>query len=754
MPLLDLSQAITADQTQIHHQLTAQNFAAAIVRCQELLATGDDPGIPWLYGLATLLNGDEEEAQAIWMMAMLDGDESAVASWTQDLVRCLEKQADLQAQHHHGDHAWLIRQHIHAIDPEHGNNRLHLFQLALSRPSFSLDCFAQWQVIELLNANGPSENPSQNPSQNFDPDADFLLKILDQYLDVALADAITTTFVKAIRPYVAPADFIRLVVPGAARLGHLRYLARLALELFDLCRDLEPNNIWVLTQMAEIALFESSYEDAIGFAEAVLAADPALEVQAIGSYYLFKSHLNIGANSTKITNVAHRHRQNLQNLLDAHQPISYFFAKILFLSTHSYSYWDDNPAVYRVLQNQVLELCQQAFQGFWQERLGLQEHAGSIATAHPPHTKLRIGYICSCFYNHSVGWLARSLLKHHDPEQFDIYVYAINTPDRAHHVRDFYAQVTSNYRDYTGDTDSILQLIRQDEIDILVDLDSITRDGTCTLMALKPAPIQVTWLGWDAIGMSAIDYYIADPYVLSEQAQDYYTEKLWRLPESYIGLDGFEVGVPTLRRSDLGIPDDAVVFLNPQRGSKLHPETTKLQLQIVKQTPNSYFLVKGNQGQNAVQTLFESLAGEVGLPLDRLRFLPYAPSEEVHRANLMVADVVLDTFPFNGATTTLETLWMERPLVTLVGQQFAARNSYTMMMNAGITEGISWTAEEYVAWGVRLGTEPELRQQIAQKLRQAKQSAPLWNGKAFAQQMEAAYTAMYQKYLDQRVTPM
>jgi predicted O-linked N-acetylglucosamine transferase (SPINDLY family) len=477
-----------------------------------------------------------------------------------------------------------------------------------------------------------------------------------------------------------------------------------------------------------------------------------LAVQAIGSYYLFKAYLNIGSNQAALRATADIHRQNLQNLITANQPLSYSAAKSLFLSTHLYSYWDDNPAIDRVLQNQILELCQQAFQDFWQENSGNPEHRA--APTHQPHTKLRIGYICSCFYNHSVGWLARSLLKHHDTDNFDIYVYAINTPARSHHVRDFYANITPNYRDHTGDSDSVFPLVRQDEIDILIDLDSVTRDTTCTLMALKPAPIQVTWLGWDAIGMSAIDYYIADPYVLPDQAQDYYTEKLWRLPESYIGLDGFEVGVPTLRRSDLGIPDDAVVFLNPQRGFKLHPATTKLQLQIVKQTPNSYFLVKGNQGQNAVQTLFESLAGEVGLPLDRLRFLPYAPSEEVHRANLMVADVVLDTFPFNGATTTLEALWMERPIVTLVGQQFAARNSYTMMMNAGITEGISWSAEEYVAWGVRLGTEPALRQQIAGKLRQAKQSAPLWNGQAFARQMEAAYTAMYQKYLDQRVTPI
>ncbi len=740
MMMLNVPQAISDEQRKIQHLLITQDFSQSIAFCQALLATGDDRSVVWLYGLATLLDGDEEEAQAIWMMAMLDGDESSTAIWTTDLSRVLDNHADAQETAGYSDQAALIRQHLHAIDPRHCPNVLRLCQLEILQQRLSLERFAELNLIELLNT------PEQQAS--FQTESDRLCALLAQYLDVAFADEITAEFVKAVRPYLAVDDFIQIVGPAAAtKIGHLRHFANLAIALLDLCLDLEPQNIYILTRMAEMTLLGTFYKNTVKCAQTILDSDPDPEVQAIGSYYLFKAYLNIGSNQMDIAKTAHIHRQNLQNLVAAKQPLSYSAAKSLFLSTHLYSYWEDNPTVYRVLQNQILELCQQAFQDFWQE-------SWAAIAPHPPHAKLRIGYLCSCFYNHSVGWLARSLIKHHDPAEFDIYIYAINTPDRAHHVRDFYAHATPNYRNHTGDSDSVFELVRQDEIDILVDLDSVTRDTSCTLMALKPAPIQVTWLGWDAIGMSAIDYYIADPYVLPDHAQDYYTEKLWRLPQSYIGLDGFEVGVPTLRRSDLGIPEDAVVFLNPQRGFKLHPETTKLQLQIVKQTPNSYFLVKGNQGQNAVQTLFESLTVEVGLPLDRLRFLPYAPSEEVHRANLMVADVVLDTFPFNGATTTLETLWMERPLVTLVGQQFAARNSYTMMMNAGITEGISWTPEEYVAWGIRLGTEPELRQQIAGKLRQAKQSAPLWNGKAFAQQMEAAYTAMYQKYLDQRVTPI
>jgi len=114
---------------------------------------------------------------------------------------------------------------------------------------------------------------------------------------------------------------------------------------------------------------------------------------------------------------------------------------------------------------------------------------------------------------------------------------------------------------------------------------------------------------------------------------------------------------------------------------------------------------------------------------------------------MAIADVVLDTYPYNGATTTMETLWMGIPMVTRVGQQFVARNSYTMMMNVGVTEGIAWSAEEYVDWGIRLGTDPDLRQEVSWKLRESRKTSPLWNGRQFAKEMEKAYTEMWDLYL-------
>jgi predicted O-linked N-acetylglucosamine transferase (SPINDLY family) len=171
-------------------------------------------------------------------------------------------------------------------------------------------------------------------------------------------------------------------------------------------------------------------------------------------------------------------------------------------------------------------------------------------------------------------------------------------------------------------------------------------------------------------------------------------------------------------------------------------------MQILQAVPNSYFILKGLADQEALKNFFIQIATSEGVEEKRLRFLPLVASEAEHRANLGIADVVLDTYPYNGATTTMETLWMGIPIVTRVGEQFSSRNSYTMMINAGITEGIAWTDEEYVEWGIRLGKNPNLRQQIAWTLRQSRQTAPLWNGNLFAREMEKAYEQMWQKYLD------
>jgi predicted O-linked N-acetylglucosamine transferase (SPINDLY family) len=365
--------------------------------------------------------------------------------------------------------------------------------------------------------------------------------------------------------------------------------------------------------------------------------------------------------------------------------------------------------------------------------------------------KLKIGYIAHTLRSHPVGWLSRWLFQYLDRNKFELYIYLFIQKQNDPFFHEWFAQRVDRAVLFVEDSLAAAKRIRDDKIDILIDLDSITLDHTLAVMSLKPAPIQATWLGWDASGLPTIDYFLADPYVLPSEAEQHYHEKILRLPQTYIAVNGFEIDVPTIKRSDLGICSDSVVYYSSQSGIKCNPETIQLQLQIIKEIPNSYFLIKGLADKQLIQEMFLDLATEMNITADRLKFLPIVSTEMIHRANLGIADVVLDTFPYNGATTTLETLWMGIPLVTRVGTQFASRSSYSFLMNLGVSEGIAWSAEEYVEWGIRFGQDMQLRLDVTWKLRQSRKSSPLWNTKQFTRDMEQTYRSMWRNYSGLRI---
>jgi predicted O-linked N-acetylglucosamine transferase (SPINDLY family) len=469
----------------------------------------------------------------------------------------------------------------------------------------------------------------------------------------------------------------------------------------------------------------------------------------MGSYLILKALLGSGGRWQEVWQALALHETLLRLLLEeANLILSPSVATLLQSSTFFFPYLRDQPARNRYWHNQIAQLCQACHQSQAPNFSEQHQQRHAIAKSANASRKLRVGYISHCLKQHSVGWLSRWLFQYHQQQDFEWSLYLISHETDPFSAQWFASRVNMVRTYEMPDPVVVAQDIFDDQIDILVDLDSLTVDRTMSTLALKPAPIQVTWLGWDASGLPAIDYFIADPYVLPDNAQDYYQESIWRLPQTYVAVDGFEVSVPTLRRDQLDIPTDAIIYLTAQRGYKRHPDTVRLQLQILKDVPNSYLLVKGIADDAAIQDFFNQLADDVGVDPGRLRFLERDPSEPVHRANLQIADVVLDTYPYNGATTTLETLWMGIPLVTRVGEQFSARNSYTFMINAGITEGIAWTDEEYVEWGVRLGKDEALRQLIHWKLKASRQTSPLWNAKQFTHNMEQAYQQMWAKYCE------
>ena len=729
-------------QPQAYSYLLQKDYSNAIDIYEQAIAAQSEVITNYFYlGLLQLLQGQESEAQFTWMAGI--GDETSIEQidiWTDELVEILYAEVQRQKANTGYATAWLICQHIHEIAPNNLDNSLTLVWLLIQLQTLDQDNTIFIELIENLNREGIAEHRKKF-------NRDLLWELLTNLAKYPPYSRLIE-FIEVCLPFIEnPNIFIDNLINLANEFSDFKQRNDLAIQLLELCLRLSPEHLEVLEYLAKIYFIIGNYSKGLAIADFAyqLAKSPVDKVLTHG--LLTRGLLDKGSHWQE-TLLSFADQEFLLASLIAENPVGLTQSVInrLYPANYFANYIRDQPTLTRSFQNQIAQLCQTNTQVDLTERMQKFRQRDRHSSQ-----KLKIGYISRCMAIHSVGWLARWLIQYHDRSQFQIYGYFQSYRQYPDALQSWYeSQMDQVYRigiDGSEDSADIANKIYQDQIDILIDLDSITFYVTCGVMAHKPAPIQVTWLGWDASGIPTIDYFIADPYVLPDTAQDYYAERIWRLPQTYIAVDGFEVGVPNLRRDQLAIPNDAVVYLSAQPGLKRHIDTVHLQMQIIKSVPNSYFLIKGLGDQKAIKDLFTQAAIAEGVDPERLRFLPRTLDELTHRANLDIADVVLDTYPYNGATTTLETLWMCIPLVTRVGEQFSARNSYTMMVNAGISEGIAWSDREYVEWGIRLGQDASLREDIAIRLKASRQTSPLWNGEKFARDMENAYQQMWQLYM-------
>jgi predicted O-linked N-acetylglucosamine transferase (SPINDLY family) len=698
----------------------------------------------WYYGLCQLLTGQEAEAQITWMMTLAEAPPRQIGAWSQLLGDILEAEAEQQAMAESWQMAWAIRQYIHELIPTDVHNLLRLVCLSAKLKLFDGDYLETLELTEHLKTEGCN-----------DLDLSLLLQATEDALmtcfeDSRIRDFADTVFEQIDDPSKIVETFVPKILEMSNKGGHPHI--EVQLYLAETCYKHDANNLGLVRVLARTYELFGRYTDAVEMARKTLPLCRSVDETMICIGFL-AIRLRTGSCWQEVNDLLEQQKHLLPELIQqyspsAEQPIEPNL--LTFCSFYTY-YLADEPAIHRRMQNQLAKIVQTEIE-FHEKPTIAACRERSLAHISTSDKKLRIGYLARYMRKHSVGWLARWLMRHHDRDRFDIHTYHIHMDTISSFTDDWFIKPVTRSTVFDGGKweEIATRISEEGEIDILVDLDSITYSDTCAVMAMKPAPIQVSWLGYDAPGLPAIDYFLADPYVLPESAQDYYTEKIWRLPTTYLAVDGFEIGVPTLRRDSLGIPMDAVIYLSSQDGRKRHPDMMRLQMKILREVPHSHLLIKGLGDEASIQDSFRQIAEEEGVGSDRLHFLDRDDSEETHRGNLGIADVVLDTYPYNGATTTLETLWVGVPLVTRVGQQWAARNSYAFMTNVGITEGIAWTDEEYVEWGVRLGKDSALRQQIRSRLLQSRQTAPLWNTKQFAREMEKAYEQMWQIYLQQR----
>ncbi|MCE2669155.1 MAG: O-linked N-acetylglucosamine transferase, SPINDLY family protein [Microcystis sp.] len=678
----------------------------------------------WYLGLAYLLEAREEEAQTTWLFVLSQGDEQEVMLWTVDLVNILDGEARRQLELGNLETSWLIRGHIREISPDNIDNLLRFILLAIDLNYFDKEQLKAWLFVDVLKTN------------NFQSlDLGLLVEVLEKFLDSQIPE--TVPYLEAIfQSHCQRQTFIKVVeakVPSLARNNK-----PLAIDIINTCLAVEPEQIYLLAELYQCYFDNRDFAAAIQVANQLKTSCQGLPSQAVADFIALYVKLFSG-NWVDIKADIEEYAESLQKSI-ANQECPRLLDKPYITILSPLVYLEDNPRKNRYISNCIGQL--------FQEYVRNNSNCNYLQKSTIKDSKkvLKIGYIAHTLYNHSIGLIARWLMKYHDYNEFHVSLYLVSQKEDIITEIFFKNQVNACYN-LAIKPRLIAEKISQDNIDILVDLDSITNNATCQVMALKPAPIQVTWLGFDASGIPAIDYYLADNYVLPADAQEYYREKIWRLPNSYICVDGVEVASPSLRRDDLGIPEDAINYLTVQTGVKRNPETIRLQLQVLKAVPNSYLSIQGLSDAKSVEKLFFKIAEEEGINYERLKILPLYPTG-IYRANLRIADVVLDTYPFTGGMTTLDVLWMGIPLVTKVGQQWSSRNSYTLMVNAGISEGIAWSDEEYIDWGIKLGKDEQLRRKVIAKLDESRQNSPIWNARQFTKNVENAYRQMWQIYCE------
>jgi predicted O-linked N-acetylglucosamine transferase (SPINDLY family) len=360
-----------------------------------------------------------------------------------------------------------------------------------------------------------------------------------------------------------------------------------------------------------------------------------------------------------------------------------------------------------------------------------------------PERPLRIGYLSSDFYNHATAAFIQPLLAHHDRERFTLFCYSAGT--RRDHVTDRFRSLCHAWRDLAGASDEQANaILRADHLDILIDLSGHTA-GRMTLLAHKPAPVQISYLGYpDTTGMSAVDYRLSDELTDPPGQDQFYTETLIRLPR---GFCCFAPPTPAPEVNELPALDRPSITFGSLHGlSKLSPGVLDLWSDVLCAIPSARLLI-------ARDTLAPP-AGRRLLDEFRRRGIETCRIELRHhfnRGHLSVyhdIDVALDTFPWSGHTTACEGLWMGVPIVTLRGRTFAGRMVAGVLARVGLEDLIAEDPQQFIQIARDLAGDFDRLGALRRTLRERMTASPLCDAPAFTRDLEAAYRKLWQHHAD------
>jgi predicted O-linked N-acetylglucosamine transferase (SPINDLY family) len=353
--------------------------------------------------------------------------------------------------------------------------------------------------------------------------------------------------------------------------------------------------------------------------------------------------------------------------------------------------------------------------------------------------KIRVGYLSNdLFEQHATMKLMGRVLELHDRDRFEITLYCHSRASNLEHNtfdRSLWGRVVE-----VGDLSdaAMAERMRADGIDILVDLKGPTFETRYHVLNNGPAPIQISWLGFHGSATNTdVDYVIGDRFVLPDSSRPHYHEKFIRLPDTYQPNDPFHRPTPGfVDRGEFGLPDDKFVFASFNASRKITPETVDVWCNVLRRAPNSvlWMMAVSKQTEANLREYFKSR----GIPAKRLVFCGHADYRS-HIDRQQAADLALDTWPYNGHTTTSEQLWGGLPVLTLKGTNFASRVTESLLNAIGLPELVADDAQGYEDMAVALYENPERIADFKQTIDDNKMIKPLFDAERFCRHLETAY---------------
>jgi predicted O-linked N-acetylglucosamine transferase (SPINDLY family) len=373
---------------------------------------------------------------------------------------------------------------------------------------------------------------------------------------------------------------------------------------------------------------------------------------------------------------------------------------------------------------------------------------GRARTSHTnspdPDRRIRIGYISPDFNMHPVAYFFEPLLEGHDREVVEVYGYGnVHFPDQ---TTERLKRKFDHYRNVwqLGD-DALARMIEKDGIDILIDLAGHSGNNRLSMLAHKPAPVQVTYLGYpDTTGLETIDYFLTDELADPPQSQRFYTEELIFLTNGFLCYEPSDFAPPVT-----SLPAERkgyITFGSFNTNLKLNPYIMSLWAQVLRANDSSRLLLKfRGGGDEEVRNHYLDQFEQLGISRERVQICGFDPLIEYLKAYNEV-DIMLDTYPFNGATITCEALWMGVPTISLVGESHISRVGSSILSRVGLESLVASTPQEYVAKAAALAGEPQTLARIRTSIRQRVAGSSLCDAKGFARNVEGAYRKMWRKW--------